>query len=76
MLNPSREEKRKIIGSATVKEARVNVRKNPSTQAEILMEVKKGDKFNVTEGGTKDFTAVIIDDKVAYIMTSLLEITK
>ena len=67
---------REIIGSATVKADLVNVRKNPSLNAQILKEVKKGEKFNVTTGGTSQFTALIVDDTVAYIMTELLDVIK
>ena len=67
---------REIIGSATVKADLVNVRRNPSLNAEILREAKKGEQFNVTTGGTSQFTALIIDDKTAYIMTELLDVVK
>lgn len=67
---------REIIGSATVTAELVNVRKNPSLNAPIIREAKKGERFNVTTGGTSQFTALIVDDNVAYIMTELLEVVK
>ena len=67
---------REIIGSATVKADLVNVRKNPSLNADIIREAKKGERFNVVPGGTSQFTALVADDNVAYIMTELLEVVK
>ena len=76
MISENKKPARKIIGSAVVNCDLLNIRKAPSTAAPILKEVKRGEKFNVTEGGSKEFTALIVDDNVVYAMTMFLDVTK
>lgn len=75
MISENKKPTRKIIGSAVVDCSLLNIRKQPSTAAPILKEVKYGEKFNVTEGGNKEFTALIVDDNVVYAMTRFLQVT-
>ena len=65
---------RKIIGSATVNAGPLNVRKEPSTDAEVVGVIQKGQRFNVTEGSNKEFTAIIYKDEVVYAMTQYLDV--
>lgn len=65
---------RKIIGSAIVLDGPLNIRKKPSTDAEIVGQAQKGQRFNVTEGSTDDFTAIIFKDDVCYAMTKYLDV--
>ena len=66
---------RKIIGSAVVLDGPLNIRKKPNTDAEIVGQTQKGQRFNVTEGSTTDFTAIIYKDEVRYAMTKYLDVT-
>lgn len=66
---------RKILGSAIVNADKLNVRKQPAATAPVLKIVNRGERFNVTEGSNKQFTALIIDDEVAYAMTQYLQVT-
>lgn len=75
MISERKKPERKIIGSAVVKQGPLNVRKQPSATAPILKQVAVGEKFNVTEGGNAEFTAVIVDDVIAYTMTKYLQVT-
>lgn len=78
-MSLSREEKpaRKILGSATVtigENDTLNVRRAPSKTAPVLKTVKNGERFNVTEGSNKEFTAIVVDDLVGYAMTNFLTV--
>lgn len=75
----SKEEKpaRKILGSATVTigdNDTLNVRRSPIKTAPVLKIVKNGDRFNVTEGSNNEFTAIIVDDVVGYVMTQFVTV--
>lgn len=75
----TKEEKpaRKILGSATVTigdNDTLNVRRSPVKTAPVLKTVKNGEKFNVTEGSNKEFTAIIVDDVVAYVATQFVAV--
>lgn len=66
---------RKIIGVATVECDLLNIRRQASTTGQILKTAPKGTQFNVVEGGNKTFTAIAVDDVVAYAMTKFLKVT-
>ena len=65
---------RKIIGSAIVNAGPLNIRKEPSTEAEVVGVAQKGQRFNVTEGSNEEFTAIIYKDEVSYAMTKYLDV--
>jgi uncharacterized protein YgiM (DUF1202 family) len=67
---------RKILGSATVKEGPLNIRKTPATDGEIVGQAQKGQRFNVTESPVgSEYTAIIYKDDIRYAMTKYLEVT-
>ena len=66
---------RKIIGSAIVTAGPLNVRKAATKDADVVGTIQKGQRFNVTEGSTNEFTAIIYRDEVCFAMTKYLEVT-
>lgn len=76
MITETKHTSRKIIGVATVDCDLLNIRKQPSTTGQILRTAAKGTQFNVTAGGNKDFTAIIVDDDIAFAMTKFLRVVK
>lgn len=68
------EPKRKIIGSAIVKDGPLNVRKTPSKDGEQVGQLQKGQRVNVTEGSANDFTAIIFKDDICFAMTQYLDV--
>lgn len=67
-------ETRKILGSATVTDGPLNIRKTAAVDGELAGQAQKGQRFNVTEGSADEFTAIIFKDEVRFAMTKYLEV--